>query len=169
MLAPAVQNAINEQINNELFSAYYYLAMAAYCEREKFFGCGRWLRMQSQEENAHAMKLFDLVIARDGMVELEAIEKPPVDYKSLADVFRQGYDHEREVTQRIDALYELAMSEKAFATMVELEWFITEQVEEEKTAREIVHKFELVQGDAAALLELDRELGSRAAATPQPE
>jgi ferritin len=162
MLTPAVESAINEQINNELYSAYYYLAMAAYCEREKFLGCGRWLRMQSQEENTHAMKLFDLLIARDGKVELQAVEKPPVDYKSLADVFQQGYDHEQEVTKRIDALYELAMNEKAFATMVELEWFITEQVEEEKTAREIVHKFNLIKGDPAGLLELDRELGNRA-------
>jgi ferritin len=164
MLTKVMQDGINEQINNELYSAYYYLAMAAYCQSEQFTGCAKWLRLQSQEENTHAMKLYDFLLARDGKVELQAIEKPPLDYKTVGDVFRLALEHEQQVTKKIDALYELAFNEKAFAALVELEWFITEQVEEEKTAREIVHKFDLVKSDPASLIDLDRDLGGRASA-----
>ncbi len=165
MIGQVMQDAINEQINNELYSSYVYLAMAAYCEQENFTGCAQWLRMQSQEENGHAMRLFDYVLARQGKVALTAIAAPQAEYKSLLDVFSTAYEQEKDVTRRIDGLYELAFNEKAFSALVELEWFITEQVEEEKTIREIVHKFELVKDDPASLLELDRELGGRSSAT----
>ncbi len=165
MIGQVMQDAINEQINNELYSSYAYLAMAAYCEQENFTGCAQWLRMQSQEENGHAMRLFDYVLARQGKVVLSAIAAPKGDYKSLLDVFSSAYEQEKDVTRRIDGLYELAFNEKAFSALVELEWFITEQVEEEKTIREIVHKFDLVKDDPASLLELDREMSQRSSAT----
>lgn len=158
---PRVLEAINRQINSELSASYTYLAMSAYCENQKFTGAARWLRLQSQEEHMHAMKLFDLVLARDCRVQLIAIDQPKSDFGSLAEVFERALEQEQEVSRQIDALYETAFTEKAFAAVAELQWFLTEQVEEEKTAREIVAKFKLVGSDPASLLDLDRELGAR--------
>jgi ferritin len=161
MLNEVVQEAINRQINHELFSMYSYLSMSAYCEFEQFAGCAHWMRLQSQEEYGHAMRLYDFLIARQGRVKLQPIAQPQIDFASLPDVFQKAFEQEQAVTKQINSLYELAFSEKAFAALVELEWFINEQVEEEKTARDIVYKFQLVKDDPAALLDLDRELGSR--------
>ncbi len=165
MINQVMQDGINEQINDELYSSYVYLAMSAYCEQQNFTGCAQWLRLQSQEEHGHALRLFDYLLARDGQVALKAIAQPQETYQSLLDVFSAAQEHEREVSQRIDALYELAFQEKEFSALVELEWFITEQTEEEKTIREIVHKFKLVGDDPASLLELDRELKQRSSTT----
>ena len=159
-----VLTAINEQINSEFEASYTYLAMAAFCDKQKFLGAAKWLRMQSDEERGHALKLFDFLLARDGTVELKSIDQPPAEYESLAAVFEQALKHEQRVTTQINALYELCFTHKAFAEMTELQWFLTEQVEEEKTAREIVAKFRLVKTDPSALLDLDRELASRVVA-----
>jgi ferritin len=163
MLGANVQEAINDQINYELFSSYQYLAMAAWCEHEQFVGCAKWLRIQSEEEYGHAIRLLNFLLARNYLVKLKPIAAPENQFASLSDVFQRALDQETKVSGQIDALYELAFNEKAFAELVELEWFITEQVEEEKTAREVVHKFKLVQNDPASLLDLDRELGGRSA------
>jgi ferritin len=164
MLGTSVQDALSDQINYELFSSYQYLAMAAWCEHEQFMGCAKWLRIQSQEEYGHAMRLLDFLLARNCEVKLKPIAAPEQKFASVANVFEKALDQEMKVTGQIDALYELAFNEKAFAALVELEWFITEQVEEEKTAREVVHKFKLVKDDPASLLDLDRELGGRSTA-----
>ena len=161
MVSQIVQDAINQQINAEFSASYSYLAMSAYCERQNFLGCAKWLRIQSREEYSHGMKLLDFLLARNGKVELKPLPGPSVDYPSVTAVFQNALRQEEEVSQQIDRLYELAFKEKAFAALVELQWFLTEQVEEERTAREIVAKFELLKGDAAALLDLDRDLGSR--------
>lgn len=161
MLSDKVQQAINDQINHELFSSYSYLSMAAWCEHEQFTGCAHWLRLQSAEEHAHAMKLYDFLIARNARVVLKPIAQPEVEFESVTNVFERSLEQEQRVSAQIDALYELAFHEKAFAALVELEWFITEQVEEEKTAREIVHKFNMVKDDPASLLDLDREMAGR--------
>lgn len=161
MLSQVMQDAINEQINNELFASYSYLSMSAWCEHQQFTGCAHWMRMQSEEERNHALKLQDFLLARNARVVMKPIAQPTVDFESVPAVFEQALAQEQVVTGQIDSLYELAFKEKAFAALVELEWFITEQVEEEKTAREIVHKFNLVQDDPASLLDLDRELGER--------
>jgi ferritin len=166
MLNEMVQEAINRQINNELFSMYSYLSMSAYCEFEQFSGCAHWMRLQSQEEYTHALRLYDFLIARQARVKLLPLAQPQIEFKSLLDVFQKALEQEQSVTAQINSLYELAFKEKAFAALVELEWFIQEQVEEEKTARDIVHKFQLVQNDPASLLDLDRELGARQAETP---
>ena len=158
MFSQTVQDAINEQINNELSASYSYLAMSAYCQHENFMGCARWLRIQSQEEYGHGMRLLDFLLARGGTVKLKAIVEPASQFPSIAAVFEAALKQELEVSQRIDGLYELALKEKTFAVLVQLQWFITEQVEEEKTAREIVAKFHLLKNDPAALLDLDREL-----------
>ena len=161
MLSQLVQDKLNEQINNELFSAYSYLAMSAYCSHEQFNGCAQWLRIQSQEENQHAMRLYDFLIARGGRVELAKIKRPKHRFKSVVDVFKQVLKQEQMVSAQIDSLFELAFKEKAFAALVEVEWFVQEQVEEEQMARELLHKFKLVRDDPASLLDLDRELAER--------
>ena len=168
MLSQVMQDAINEQINNELFASYSYLSMSAWCEHQQFTGCARWMRMQSDEERAHALKLQDFLLARNGRVILKTIAQPTVEFESVQSVFEQALGQEQVVTAQIDKLYELAFHEKAFAALVELEWFITEQVEEEKAAREIVHKFNMVKEDPASLLDLDRELGERKAEPEGP-
>jgi ferritin len=159
-----VHDAINDQINAELNASYTYLAMSAYCELQHFPGCAKWLRLQSQEEYGHAMKLFDFLLARQGTITLKAMPEPMTShFKSVVEVFEKALEQEQEVSQQIDTLYELAFKEKAFAA-VELQWFLTEQVEEEKTARDIVARFHLVRNDPAAQLDLDRELGTRSSA-----
>jgi ferritin len=158
-----VVEAINHQINSELSASYSYLGMSAWCERQKFTGAARWLRLQSQEEYMHAMKLFDFILARDAEVTLQPLDEPRQSFKSLADVFERALEQEQAVSGQIDALYETAFKEKAFAAVAELQWFLTEQVEEEKTGREIVAKFKLIGNDPASLLDMDRELGSRSA------
>jgi ferritin len=108
------------------------------------------------------MRLFDFLLARNGVIKLKPISQPEITFPSVVSVFEKSLQQEERVTSQIDSLYELAFQEKAFAALVELEWFITEQVEEEKTAREVVAKFHLVKDDPASLLDLDRDLGSRA-------
>src|SRR5918997_7192071 len=156
-----VVEAINGQINSELVASYSYLGMSTWCERQKFTGAARWLRLQSQEEYMHAMKLLDFLLARDCDVQLRVIQAPHSPFSSLLDVFERALEQEQEVSHQIDALYEIAFTEKAFAAVAELQWFLTEQVEEEKTGREIVAKFKLVGSDPASLLDMDRELGTR--------
>ena len=162
-MTPKVLAAINQQISTEFAASFSYLAMAAWCDHHKFTGAGHWLRMQSAEEHAHAMKLFDFVLARDHEVSLEALPKPATDYGSLVEVFERSLEQEREVSRQIDDLYELAFHEKVFAAMAEMQWFITEQVEEEKTVRQLVTKLKMVKDDPSSLLDLDRELGARQA------
>ena len=160
---PKVLEAINGQIGAEFGASFSYLSMAAWCEHHQFMGAGRWLRMQSVEEHGHAMKLFNFVLARNHAVRLAAIEEPPQEFSSIVEVFERALAQEQEVSRQIDALYELAFQQKVFAAMAELQWFITEQVEEEKSVREIVAKLQMVKHDPASLLDLDRELGARPA------
>ena len=163
MLNTVVQEAINQQINHELFASYSYLAMAAWCEHKHFVGCGHWLRLQSQEEYAHAMKLYDFLQMRNCRVVLKSIAEPEIDFESLLEIFEKSLAQEQRVSEQIDALYALALEQKAFAALVELEWFVTEQVEEEKTVREVIHKLNLIRDDPASLIDLDREMGERSA------
>ena len=158
-----VVEAINQQINSELSASYSYLAMSAYCENQNFRGCAHWLRMQSDEEHMHAMKLYSFMINRSATVVLQEIKQPQSKYESIAQVFQEALTQELEVSRRIDLLYELAFKEKAFAALVELQWFLTEQVEEEKTARDIVARFQMAGKDPASLMDIDRMLGSRTA------
>jgi ferritin len=158
-----VIEAINDQINSELSASYAYLAMSAWCERQKFTGASKWLRLQSQEEYMHAMKLFDFILARDQQVVLKPLEQPRQTFGSLLDVFEKALSQEQDVSRQIDTLYETAFHEKAFAAVAELQWFLTEQVEEEKTGREIVAKLRMIGEDPASILDMDRELGSRTA------
>jgi ferritin len=166
MLSQVVVDAINKQINSELTAHYAYLAMSAYCVRVNFPGAARWLRLQSQEEYAHAMRLLDFLLAKNAKVELKGIGEPKGEYKSLVEVFETAYKQEQNVTKQINGLYEVAFKAKAFDTVVQTEWFVNEQVEEEKSMREIVAKLRMVKDDPPSLLDLDRELGAR---TPSAE
>ena len=162
MMSETIQKAINAQINSELSASYSYLAMSAYCDGHNFTGSAQWLRLQSQEEYAHAMKLVDFVLARGARVELGAIEQPRQDYASLLDVFQTALGQEQAVSAKIEALYELAFKERAYPAAVQLEWFLTEQIEEEKTCRSVVARLQMVGNDASSILDIDRELGARA-------
>ena len=163
MLSQRLQDAINGQIQHEFYSAYLYLSMSAHFEAMHLPGCARWMRLQSQEEASHAMKLFDFVLEREGRVALQAIEPPPSKFKSPLNVFQQALEHERKVTGMIHRLYELAAKENDYATQVMLQWFIQEQVEEERTANDIVEQLKMIGDQAAALFILDKDLGARGA------
>jgi ferritin len=163
MLSQSLQKAINDHIKDELFSAYLYLSMSAYLETIHLSGSARWMRLQSQEEASHAMKFFDYVLEREGRVVLHAIEQPPQKFMSLLDVFQQALEHERKVNGKIHRLYDLAGKERDYATQVMLQWFITEQVEEEKNAGEVVDQIKMIGDQPAALFFLDKQLGAREA------
>ncbi len=163
MLSKNLQDAINEQMKHEIESAYLYLAMSAYCESKTLPGMATWLRIQWQEELGHAMRLFGFVNSRGGRAILKAIDQPPTDYDSPHEIFKLVLKHEQQVTGMINKLYETAMKEGDYATQVELQWFITEQVEEEKNAMDILHLLEMAGESGISLMMLDRQLGARAA------
>ena len=162
-LSRKLEDAINKHINAELYSAYLYLSMSAFCEGINMGGFAHWMRVQHQEETSHALKLFDFVNDRDGRVELQAIQQPPTEFQSLLDVMEGTLEHERKVTSMINRLYELAVEESDYPAQVLLQWFISEQVEEEKAAGDIVEQLKLVDDDGAGLLILDARLAERAA------
>jgi len=161
MLSATIQKAINEQIKNELYSAYLYLAMSAHFEAASLPGFAKWTRVQAKEETEHAMKFFDFINDRGGRVELLAIDKPPVEFGSALEVFQQILEHERKVTSMIHKLYEAAVKEGDYPTQVMLHWFIDEQVEEEKNASLIVDQLQMAEDHQSAILHIDRHVGKR--------
>jgi ferritin len=164
MLSKTLQDAINDQIQKEFYSAYLYLAMSAYCEGSNLPGGAAWMRVQAREETEHGLKLFDYVNDRGGRVTLRPIGQPPAEFASLLEVFQQSLAHEREVTKSINALYALAAKESDYATQAMLQWFVTEQVEEEKTASQVVEQLRLIGESKPSLIMLDHHLGKRGAA-----
>lgn len=163
-----MQDALNRQIGYEFASAQVYLAMSAYCAAQNYNGFAHWLRVQSQEEHAHALRFFDMVLDRGGQVTLPAIEAPPAAFESLLDVMQQTLANEQKVTALIQELYALAVRENDFTTQAQLQWFLTEQVEEERTAETVVAQLRQIGGQSAALFLLDRELATRVAAPAPP-
>lgn len=161
MISTAMQKAINEQINKELYSSYLYLSMAAYFEEQNLPGFANWMYVQEGEEREHGMKFYEYLVDRGAKIDLKAIAAPAASWKSALEVFKEVQKHEAFVTASINSLYEIALSEKDFASQIMLQWFITEQVEEEKNAAEIVQKLELIEAKGTALLMLDHELGHR--------
>lgn len=163
MISKKMEKAINEQINKELYSAYYYLAMAAYLEDEGLEGMASFMKAQTYEETGHAMKFYSYVNEQGGRVTLEAIDKPQDTFDSPQQIFELSLEHEKFVTSRINALMDLAVEESDHATKAFLNWFVTEQVEEEDTMDSIVNKFKLMGGTGHGLLMLDSQLGQRSA------
>ncbi len=161
MISTKMQQAISDQITAEFYSSYLYLAMSAWCETQNFKGFARWMRMQSEEEKEHAFKLFDYLVNRGGSVTLGALDAPPGDFDSVQDVFEKTLAHEKGVTASINKLNEMAMQEKDYATTAHLQWFITEQVEEEASAEEILNQIKMVEGRPGSLFYIDRHVGKR--------
>lgn len=162
MLSPKMQAGLNEQIRNEIASGYLYLAMSAWLESQNMAGAAHWMRAQYKEELDHAGKLFAYVNDRNGRVTLEAIEKPTSDFGTLKETFEATLAHEQKVTAAINKLYELALSEKDYATQIELQWFVKEQIEEEKTVQDILLQIEACDARPHLMLMIDKRLGKRA-------
>ena len=161
MLTKSIQDALNAQIKREVSSAHSYLAMTAYFEHTNFPGFAKWTRLQYEEEIAHGMRLFDFIHARRGRAVAYGLEAPSDDFSSPLDVFEKALQQELRVTGHINELYELALKEKDYATQIELQWFITEQIEEERIFDEVIQTLKLAGNNQAALLLLDRQLGAR--------
>ena len=161
MLAKTIQDALNEQIKNELYSAHQYLAMSAYCESMNLPGFAYWMRIQAQEEREHAMKIYDYIQERNGRVVLEAIDQPITEFVSPLEVFEKALEQEQAVTADINNLYALAVREEDYASQFFLQWFVTEQVEEEKNVGDVVETLKMSGEKNEALLLFDRELGKR--------
>lgn len=156
-----VQDALNEQIKHELHSAYVYLAASAYCERINLPGFAHWMRVQSREEVEHAMKIFDFVNDRGGKVELQSIDAPGTEFGTPLQIAQKALEHERKVTGLIERLYALSRDQNDAPTQVLMQWFVTEQVEEEKNAGLLAERLKMIGDNPAALLMLDMELARR--------
>ncbi|MEW8994603.1 ferritin [Clostridium sp.] len=166
MLSENLLKNLNDQVNFEFYSSYTYLAMSAYAESVDLSGIANFFRIQAQEELFHAMKLYDYIFQKNGVVELEKIDKPEGKYESIVDVFETGYKHEQLVTSRIYKLADIASDEKEHATISLLRWFIDEQVEEENTFNTLLKKIKRVEDNPAALYMLDEELATRVFTPP---
>ena len=164
MISQSLTDALNEQLKHEFYSSYLYLAMSAYCDSQNLTGFAHWMRLQADEEREHAMKFYDFILDRGGRVALPALPQPQRDFGSPANLFEQVLAHEQEVTSLIEQLHRKAVAEQDHPTQVFLQWFITEQVEEEKTASQILETLRMAGDNKVALLMLDRELGARTVA-----
>jgi ferritin len=161
MLSKKIEEALNDQINAEIYSSYLYLSMSAYFASKSLNGFANWMRQQVQEELFHAMKMYDFVNERGGRVILKSIDQPQTEWASTRAVFDHVLAHEQKVTGLINNLVDMALDNRDHASHIFLQWFVSEQVEEEATAGEIVDKLRLIGGDANGLFMLDRELGQR--------
>ena len=166
MVSEKMQDALNGQLNAELYSAYLYASMSAYFESVNLSGFANWMRIQVQEETVHAYKFYSFINERDGRVVLSAIEAPPTDWDSPLAAFEAAYQHEQKVTGLINDLVNLAVSEGDHATNIFLQWFVTEQVEEEASANEVIQKLKLIGDAKGGLFMLDREMGQRVFTPP---
>lgn len=161
-MTKTVLDALNEQIKDEIHSAYIYLSMSTWCEAANLPGFAHWLRAQTEEELEHAMKLRAYVEDRGGRVVLKAIDAPPTEFKSPLDLFQKVLEHERKISGLIHGLYALAVKENDYPSQIALQWFITEQVEEEKIATGIVEQLKAIGDAPVPLLMIDRQLAARA-------
>ena len=166
MLKEKIREALNQQLNAELFSSYLYLSMASYFESINLKGFANWMRVQTQEELVHAMKFYDFIIERGGKAILAPIEGPPTKWESPLAVFEHAYQHEQKVTGLINNLVDLSIAEQDHATNNFLQWFVAEQVEEEASADEVVQKIKLMGDASGGLFMIDQELAQRVFTPP---
>lgn len=166
MINDAMQKAINDQINEELYSEYLYLAMAAWFDEQNLPGFSRWMRLQAAEERMHAMKFFDYVLERGGSVQLQAIKAPEIAWDTPLSAFEAAFGHEQHITGCINDLIKLSREENDPASESMLKWFVDEQVEEEATAEGIWEQFKLIGDNGYGVLMLDRELAQRTFTMP---
>jgi len=166
MLSPKMEEALNKQLNAELFSSYLYLSMSAWFESANLTGMANWMRIQAQEELTHATKFFDFILERNGKVTLVQVEAPKTAWDSPRDAFQAAYEHECKISGLINGLVDLALQESDHACNAFLQWFVSEQVEEEASVLTIVDKLNLVGDNSVALFMIDGEVGQRAPAAP---
>ena len=166
MLGQRMQKELNDQVNAEMYSAYLYLSMSAYFQSKSLNGFANWMRVQAQEELVHAIKFYDFINDRGGRVALKQIEAPPIEWDSPLGVFKATLEHEQKVTGLISDLVEVAQAEHDHATNIFLQWFVTEQVEEEDSANDVIEKIKLMGDASGGMFMLDRELGQRTFAPP---
>ena len=168
MLKKKIEEALNAQINAEMWSAYLYLSMAAYCHAEGQPGMGKWFEVQFKEEQDHAKILFNYVISRSGKVALHPIEAVPTEWESILNVFESSLRHEQTITESINKLFALTSEENDYATQSMLKWFIDEQVEEEETVKTIIDNLKMIKDNGYGIYMIDKELGSRAYTEASP-
>ncbi|MFW5890836.1 MAG: ferritin [Halanaerobiales bacterium] len=161
MISNKLEKEFNKQINEEIYSAYIYQAMAAYFADESLEGFARWMDVQAQEELEHARKFYDHLNERGGRVKLMAIEAPKHEWESPLSAFEDALEHEEHITGRINKLVDLALAENDHASYTFLQWFVEEQVEEEDSVTEIIDKIKMIGKSGNGLLMLDNKLGSR--------
>ena len=169
MISKKMEDALNAQVNAELYSAYLYLSMESYFKAQNLNGFANWMRIQTQEEVMHATKIYDFINERGGRVLLKAIEGPQTEWDSALAVFKAAYEHEQKVTSLINNLVDLAIKEKDHATNSFLQWFVNEQVEEEASADGIVQQLKMMENAPGGMFMLDRELGQRVFTPPATE
>ena len=169
MISKKMEKALNEQVNAELYSAYLYLSMEAYFKSMNLNGFANWMRVQTQEEVAHAMKIYEFINERGGRITLKAIDGPETEWDSPLVVFKAVYEHEQKVTSLINDLVNLAIEEKDHATNTFLQWFVNEQVEEESSADDMVQQLKMMEKAPGGLFMLDRELAQRVFTPPATE
>jgi ferritin len=169
MISDKMQAALNEQLNAELYSSYLYLSMAAYFLSLNMGGFANWMRVQAQEEDMHAMKFYNFINDRGGRLVLKPIDGPPTEWDSPLAAFEAVLEHEQKVTGLIDDLVELALAEHDHATNIFLQWFVTEQVEEEDSANDVIQQIKMIGEAEGGLFMLDRELGQRTFTAPAEE
>lgn len=164
MITEKMQAALNKQVNKEFYSAYLYLAMQAYCNEIGLPGFAHWMRLQYEEETLHVTKMFDYILDQGGKVHLMQIEEPPKSFGSPLDVFETTLKHEQVVTESIHGLMDLAIEERDYATQAFLQWYVTEQVEEESNVNDVLSPLRMVGEDKGGLMMIDRQLADRATA-----
>ena len=168
MIGKKIENAMNEQIKHEAFSAYLYFSMAAYFHSKSLDGMAQWMKSQAQEEFAHALRFFNHINDRGGRIELQALEKPQTEWESPIAAFKAALVHEEFITGKINDLAKLADDENDRAAGIMLQWFVTEQVEEEDSVSTVIAMLDLIGDSGHGILMADRELGSRVAGPVLP-
>lgn len=161
MITSKMEQAFNSQIQKEFHSAYLYLAMSVYCESQNYSGFAHWLKVQYHEEQEHAMKMVDYLLERGGKVNLQTLAAPSVEYGSPLQVFEKVLEHEQFITASIHSLYETAVAEKDLAAQIFLQWYVTEQVEEEANATQIVEQLKMLGDKSSGIMYIDKALKNR--------
>ncbi|GAU09500.1 ferritin [Desulfoplanes formicivorans] len=169
MLSKKLEKAFNDQVNAEMYSSYLYLSMAAFFQNQNLPGFAGWMKAQAQEELFHAMKFYDYIMERGGQVVLAPIAGPPTEWESPRAVMEATLEHEQKVTGLINNLVNLAMEEKDHASTIFLQWFVSEQVEEEDSVGDVLNKIKLMGDSGSGLFMLDRDMGQRVFTPPQTE
>lgn len=161
MLNKRIEAELNKQVNAEMYSAYLYLSMSAYCGSNNLQGFANWMKVQFEEEQSHALKIYDYIQERGGRVKLDPIEAPKAEWDNIVNVFEEVLAHEEKITSMINDLVDVAIQEKDHATANMLQWFISEQVEEEASVSDILDQLKLIEGKGSGLFMLDREARQR--------